>query len=485
MHKLLCLLVCYSVAVSFAQQTLFEQFTRQDGLLDDTVYDILLGTDGNIWLATAGGVSRFNGLDFQSYGPNEGLDGTEVLGMHRDPNGLTWCFTSAANVYHYAPESERFQGIAANPALATLAGGNIINDLHVDAAGNAWISTVIGGALYRVASGSNQPEAVAVDSFAGTFYARELDDNGIIAGSQQSEQGKDRVRLVLNDTTFEVILSGGDRYTRSSALLLQDGSFLYAKNSEIVHFDRFGVRARLFVEKSVQHLLQDSEQKVWISLYQGGVKCYPQGIGFPNNVIEYLGTRSVAGIAEDGSGNIWFATLGDGVYYMPLRPQLEYASPSIFSTTDPDQVEQVTQPVILEQELLSSGIAQPSGIRAFSPFVDSLPPMIFISGMLLDGRDTTTHDQYTLPHNFKSVRINYVGFASQRGDTMQYKYRMTGLDEEWVFSSSNFAEYNFLPPGEYAFEVSAMNPAGYWSQQPAVVHFTVEPAFWRTWWFIT
>lgn len=58
-----------------------------------TIYRILQANDGRIWLGTDQGLSRFNGFQFQSFGPAEGLPGSEVIGKALDDSNRVWVGT--------------------------------------------------------------------------------------------------------------------------------------------------------------------------------------------------------------------------------------------------------------------------------------------------------------------------------------------------------------------------------------------------------
>ena len=45
----------------------FRNFTVRDGLLDDEVWSLLLDRSGGLWIGTASGVSRFNGKTFSNF----------------------------------------------------------------------------------------------------------------------------------------------------------------------------------------------------------------------------------------------------------------------------------------------------------------------------------------------------------------------------------------------------------------------------------
>src|SRR5262249_3508300 len=64
------------------------------------------------------------------------------------------------------------------------------------------------------------------------------------------------------------------------------------------------------------------------------------------------------------------------------------------------------------------------------------------------------------------------------------KYRMEGLDADWVDAGGQrVAVYPHLPPGHYRFRVSGCNNDGFWNEAGAGLGLRVLPPFWRTWWF--
>jgi len=68
----------------------------------------------------------------------------------------------------------------------------------------------------------------------------------------------------------------------------------------------------------------------------------------------------------------------------------------------------------------------------------------------------------------------------------RFRYWLEGLERDWVEAGAQrVATYPRLPPGRYQFRVIAANNDGVWNETGASVGFTVLPAFWQTWWFIT
>jgi signal transduction histidine kinase len=62
--------------------------------------------------------------------------------------------------------------------------------------------------------------------------------------------------------------------------------------------------------------------------------------------------------------------------------------------------------------------------------------------------------------------------------SQKFRYRLVGLDPDWIETDRHSARYPSPQPGSYRFEVMAMNGAGRWSE-PAALPFTVSLPWWR------
>lgn len=73
-------------------------FTTNEGLPSNHIYDIVEDNKGFLWIATDNGVSRFDGKYFQNFSVKQGLPSNEVLQILRDGTGNIW-----ANSYKQLP----------------------------------------------------------------------------------------------------------------------------------------------------------------------------------------------------------------------------------------------------------------------------------------------------------------------------------------------------------------------------------------------
>lgn len=464
--------------------SLFEHFSSADGLPSEKIYDAAQTPDGNIWFATARGICRFDGIAFRCYGADEGLADAEITGLLTDFNGKLWCWSSAGRIFYF--ENNLFLPLKNNAELSVKIENRIINSLCIGREGHLWVSTVIPGELLKIIPGRSIEELKYPEKPSFSFFIRQVEEKSYVFGSLKAKEENNRLAVFLEDETFTIALSEKGNFSKSSFYPVPEGGYLFAKGQEIVYFRPDRIIQRSFTEKNVQDILRDTEGKIWVGLYLGGVVCYPEGTLSSAGMIHYLGNKSVSSILEDNSGNIWFTTMGDGIFYLPARSDLRYASPKIYSQKNSLKSEEKPKAVMAAAGQQS--IAQQPDFRVISTDTslhDTLPPSIYISGVKIMEKDTLVQTHYDLTFDKNFIRINFVGFAFSNPEALKYKYKMAGIDEAWIYTDNTFAQYTTLPAGNYSFSVSAMNKNGTWSDSPAVISFTILPPYWKTWWFIT
>ncbi|MEO8404211.1 MAG: histidine kinase [Chitinophagaceae bacterium] len=101
MHLRFLLLVSFYSTLVFSQQYNYVRYDVKDGLAGSTVYDICQDKEGFIWLATEGGVSRFDGTHFTNFTPDNGLPSNEILRVFADTKGRIWIAPFKNALYYY------------------------------------------------------------------------------------------------------------------------------------------------------------------------------------------------------------------------------------------------------------------------------------------------------------------------------------------------------------------------------------------------
>lgn len=74
----------------FTQSLRFKQYKTDEGLPHNVGYDIHQDKEGFIWIAMDNGLTRFDGLSFKNYTVDDGLNGPYVITLSEDQSGDIW-----------------------------------------------------------------------------------------------------------------------------------------------------------------------------------------------------------------------------------------------------------------------------------------------------------------------------------------------------------------------------------------------------------
>jgi Histidine kinase/Y_Y_Y domain/Two component regulator propeller len=84
-----------------SQEYSYTHYDITDGLAGSTVYCITQDKDGFLWMGTETGVSRFDGTHFRNFTPSDGLPDIEILQMFGDSRGRVWMAPFKKSVCYY------------------------------------------------------------------------------------------------------------------------------------------------------------------------------------------------------------------------------------------------------------------------------------------------------------------------------------------------------------------------------------------------
>ncbi len=142
--------------VSSGERLPVTPFTAANGLPHNRIKCIVSDSRGFLWFCTAGGLSRFDGERFVSYGVGHGLSHSSINDLVEAPDGTLWLGTNGGGVCHFRPTArppaeEQVASTAPRRLFECLAVGdgfaNRVNTVLVDRRGRVWAGTDAG--LFR------------------------------------------------------------------------------------------------------------------------------------------------------------------------------------------------------------------------------------------------------------------------------------------------------------------------------------------------
>ena len=307
-----------------------QHYTVFDGLAGMHVEDIYQDQRGTLWIATAdGGVSRFDGTHFDTFGLSQGMPHLTVMSIAEEADGRLLFGTLGGGLAAY--DGRDFQvyttehGLPSNEILSLQpqTDGSI---LVLTGAGMGWF--VEGQCVKTVTEIAGQPLGAVYDmatDAAGTTWlaARE---RGVIS--------------LVDGHPMNADFSGGDSAMQWPWKFAQDASgflwiaFRYVDTEPVVgrydpasqqlEFIRAG-RSPLeeaVVQHGTRHVRSDDRDRLWLS--RRGVLVYDGQTWHPLSVHEYDSHLSDTRLTyEDREGNIWMGLWGGGLVFCdPVSVQL-------------------------------------------------------------------------------------------------------------------------------------------------------------------
>ncbi|NVJ59734.1 MAG: response regulator [Gammaproteobacteria bacterium] len=206
-----------------------------------------------------------------------------------------------------------------------------------------------------------------------------------------------------------------------------------------------------------------------------------------------LPSNTVFGFTADFEGNVWAST-SRGV----VRINPEDFSVGRLGLTHNLQGLEFTSAISTDQSKKNIYVAGTNGLNEIN--VEGLKklnefPEPFIIEMSLNQEviSPSEYQEYTQSRSLPSTRLielpynkNMVDFSLAGKDfvnqNIHFRYRLLGLQKEWVDANNRKVSFAGLAPEVYTLEIQASNSLGEWPSKTKEVLLIINPPFWLTWW---
>ncbi len=256
---------------------------------------------------------------------------------------------------------------------------------------------------------------------------------------------------------------------------------------------------------SISAVELDSEGVLWVGT-SGGLARFHDGKWTRYSKKEGLASNSLGYLLEDGHGYLW---IGSNAGLMRLKKEelnrfaednSALISCRVYGEPDGLPATECTsgsQPGALRSQDGTLWFPTIQGLASLNPSrlnLNTNPPPVVIEFVFIDGQmqnvDTlraAPPQTVTVPASKESLEIRYASLNLAAPDKGRFKYRLEGHETTWKERPGNVREapYTKLPPGRYRFQVTACNEDDVWNPVGASLEITVQPPFWRTWWFLS
>lgn len=334
--------------------------------------------------------------------------------------------------------------------------------LFFDRTGALWI---LGNNIFRLDSNSNTLEKIGneADLLYGVYAPRSIYEN-----------------------------KEGDLWLGTRA----NGFYLYSqKEKRISESFRAELNPELLKDSTVTGLYQLGEKWLWIISHSGigRFNLLTRKFDTPG-FVDPIKETAFYGMQCDGEGSLWISSAQGLVRIRPIEETLQYYDKfdGLWS------VDFTNKPFIK----LSNGhllIGGQNGMNMFDPKKINnrpIPKTVNITNFIASSHSNDINlylydlgssiigKDLEIDFDYNFLEILYASVTPGKYETLDYAYRLLGLQEEWNnVGERKVATFTNLSPGKYTFEVKARNKDNVWNDQITRLEFAILPPFYQTWWF--
>jgi signal transduction histidine kinase/ligand-binding sensor domain-containing protein/CheY-like chemotaxis protein len=463
----------------------WEMIGSAQGLESDTVTALLRDREGSIWIGLWGaGVSRWGGhAEWTNYTTADGLSNNIIWAIKRSPSGSLWVGTDRGLVEMRNGKTVR------TLTKADGLGGDKIKALAVGSDGVIWAASIPGGVTridpanrqvrhYGTADGFGDDRIIAIHldsenrlwatTAEGLYRSNSLDRNLRFERQQiPGAQPHAAFYRFLGDQRGRVWVTG------------TDGLFRWEKGN----WTHFGVKDGLKAD-ATSHINEDADGNIWLS--------YREPIGFSRLVETAKGFHVQHFSKKDGMPSDYILFFGVDA---AKRLWVGTDNGVVVRSGDSWTIYTHEDGLVWDDCAANGFLGEPDGtvwvgtLRGLSRFrpsgqpISAIAPPAVLTSMKFGDRkgDPSVNSQISFRDRDFYVSFSALSFLSERN--VRFRYRLEGMDDQWIETASREARYSNLPAGKYRFQVMARHINGPWSPTPAAASFRIVPPWWQTWWF--
>lgn len=432
-----------------------------------------------------------------------------ITALYRDDKQTLWIGTAGAgiaSVHEYSPERGTGSRTEFFSPVNSLLGSTTINAFAPSAKNLLWIGTEKGLNYYSYQERRIKNLTVMVDGKAAKLINSICEVNDSILWLATAGEGLVKVHLVGTADT-PIVASARRIYAGDESEAANMFTVAYKEDERTVWFGTQGngvykvdsqsgrLENFLFAkgenqpQNDVFSILKNSEG-YWFATGEGLARMvgtektiFDDSNGFPH--------KTVHGILEDNSGNLWLST-NRGIVKFNMEKQTSH----LCKQTEDKMIVEFSDGACFKDPLTSMLLF--GGANGFitineNDFVQQdYTPEITFNGLSVFGKRYNIYEYLTTKRGKQAVRLNYdqnvfgISFVANDyidGRDYSYFYKLNEQGDNWVENGNvNTAFFTYLPSGKYTLSAKYRNNITGKESPVYQLSIRIYPRWYQTWW---
>jgi len=483
-------------------------FSEADGLSGNLVTSLFEDREGDVWVASLGGLDRFRNYAVATYAQHEGLGtvpgwGSVVAGR----DGAIWMGTEdglrmwshgEVTIYGRA-DDHKSQSTTVWLPVRYVADRGLPDHRPVfvfaDNAGRVLVSTPYafgymenGGFVPISGLPGGLVSSVAQDRQGNLWIANQ--DQGLLRLSKDGTVQQISWASIGHKDGAQSLAT--DRSTGGLWLGFDGGGVAFLRDGRIK--ETYG-RAEELGSGAVSALYIETDDTVWAAT-EGGLSRIKNGRVLTLTSKNGLPCDAIRWITQDENHSFWLhmscglVRIGRSELDAWAADSRRTVKTTVFDSSDGVPNEPISFRAgsqvarSLDGRMWFQGLGGASVIDPQHLPSDEITPPVHIERIIANGKTYDASTGIRVPPRLRDLKIEYTSLSFVAPEKVQFRYQLEGQDRNWrEVANDRAAKYSNLPPGDYVFRVTAANKSGVWNEAGATLEFSVAPAWFQTDWF--
>ncbi|WP_169305547.1 hybrid sensor histidine kinase/response regulator transcription factor [Sphingobacterium alkalisoli] len=477
---------------------------NQSNLGDETISSITRDKEGGLWFGTSiGGVNYLPKpnkpiLSFDSQYP--GLERIKIIHTFAEDNhGNIWIGTKNG-LRLFDPETKQISQIGIPPSVLHTEIKSLLYEGN-----HLWIGTMgkglkkwnlVNQTIKNYTYSKNNNRTITSDDVLALY---KCSDGNIYVGTswginRYNAIEDNFVTLNLVGSMVSVVDLVEDKKKQLWIATENAGIFkFHIENNSLTHYYANGSAAQKITTNSIISVYQDKKENIWTGTNGEGLLCFDakkERFSPIDTSNTFLPNQVIYAINEDNLGYLWVSSnMG-----LTRLSSSQLNKSTSFTKEDGLSSNQFNFNATFKTKKGALLFGSVNGFQFFEPdnFVNNsyVPPTYITKVQLINGDILSTYNDFNpftddskpiqLKFNQNNIQLDFATLSFEGSHKNKFRYKLDGLDKDWIQTKSNIISYNNLSPGNYTFLLKGSNNDEVWSSETKRLKISISYPWWQS-----